>query len=140
MASGGRTESGEIRDNISGASSTTDSVSASGRDGASASAASCSSLLGPEAALELLPCAALVFDTQGLLMGVNSKAAELHTTGEHGIVVGCVAVPRGILCSGAGGRQTHWCCSSMRSMCCAVRSTLPPSRLVPAMRCTCSCK
>jgi hypothetical protein len=61
--------------------------SASGRDGASAaaSAASCSSsLLGAEAALELLPCAALVFNTQGQLMGVNSKAADVHTTGAQG--------------------------------------------------------
>ncbi|GBF94222.1 hypothetical protein Rsub_06492 [Raphidocelis subcapitata] len=64
----------------SGHSSTTGSASGSGRDGASASAASCSSLLGPEAALELLPCAALVFSTQGQLMGVNSKAGELHSS------------------------------------------------------------
>lgn len=77
-----RTESGDL----SGASSTTGSASASGRDGASASAASCSTAaLGPEASLELLPCAALVFNTQGQLMGVNSKAAGLYSTGEHGV-------------------------------------------------------
>lgn len=69
--------------NISRLGSTaSDTASGSGRDGASASAASCSSLLGPEAALELLPCAALVFDTQGQLMGVNSKAGDIHTGGE----------------------------------------------------------
>lgn len=51
--------------------------------GAPLSASSCSTtaMLGPEAALELLPCAALVFDTLGRLTGVNSKAAELHTRG-----------------------------------------------------------
>jgi hypothetical protein len=78
MASWSERESGG---GYSGPSSTTDSASGSGRDGASLSASSCSSLLGPEAALELLPCAALVFSTQGQLMGVNSKAAELHGSG-----------------------------------------------------------
>jgi hypothetical protein len=72
----------------SGAASTTGSasaMSASAVGGAAASAVSCgSTLLGPEAALELLPCAALVFNTQGLLVGVNSKAAELHASGALG--------------------------------------------------------
>ena len=73
---------------MSGASSTAGSGSGSGGDGASASAASCSTAtaLGPQAALELLPCATLVFSTQGQLIGVNSKAAELHAGGAWGCI------------------------------------------------------